>query len=151
MVQKIVDGGDKVRAVLAEISRKVGRGGTVKVGFLAGSTYPDGKSVAMVAAIQEYGAPSRNIPPRPFFRRMLAQDSPAWPGTIAAQLKATGNDVPRVLDQMGALVKGQIQASIIALVDPPLKPATIRRKGFAKPLIDTSDMLKAVAYEVTKP
>ena len=40
---------------------------TVTVGFF-NEKYPDGKRVGKIATIQEYGAPEKNIPPRPFMR-----------------------------------------------------------------------------------
>jgi hypothetical protein len=41
-----------------------------------------------------------------------------------------------------------LQQSIRDTNDPPLAQATIARKGFAKPLIDTSVMINSVDYEV---
>jgi hypothetical protein len=40
---------------LASIEASLGSNPTLKVGFLSGSTYPDGTSVAMVAAVNEWG------------------------------------------------------------------------------------------------
>jgi hypothetical protein len=34
-------------------------------------------------AVQEFGAPSRNIPPRPFFRNMIARKRNEWPTAVA--------------------------------------------------------------------
>src|SRR5262245_47719483 len=48
-------GGDKLEAALREISRKVGKPGTLRVGFLSDATYPDGTPVALVAAANEFG------------------------------------------------------------------------------------------------
>lgn len=97
-------GGEKLQAKLAEMAEKVSRPATLRVGFLEGATYPatkptgkktlakakkyakagpaagssGGKLVAMIAAIQEFGAPSVGIPPRPYFRRMIRAKSPTW-------------------------------------------------------------------------
>ena len=148
MAAKLIDGGDKLRAALAEIARKLDKGGTVRIGFLENSTYPDGTSVPMVAAVNEFGAPSRGQPPRPFFRRMVAAKSAEWPNALALNLKATDYDVPATLARMGEDIAGQLKQSIIDLTDPPLAQSTIDRKGFDKPLIDTAHMLKSVDYEV---
>jgi hypothetical protein len=142
-----LDGGDKLRRALADIARGLARGGTLKVGFLEGATYPDGKSVAMVAAIHNYGAPSRNIPPRPHGSNMVARHSAEWPDEIRSQLISTNYDAAETMNRMGALIRGQWQQSIRDTNEPPLKPATIRRKGFDKPLIDTSHMINSVAFE----
>jgi hypothetical protein len=120
----------------------------VKVGFLGGATYPDGTSVAMVAAVNEFGAPSRGQPPRPFFRNMIAEQSPTWGAKVAAIMKTNGADVMATLDVMGQEIQGRLIQSINTLTEPPLAASTIARKGFDKPLIDTSLMVKSVSYEV---
>jgi hypothetical protein len=102
----------------------------------------------MIAAIQEFGAPSRGIPPRPFFRNMIKAKSGEWPKAIAALLKANNYDARRTLMLTGEAIAGQLRQSIVDTNSPPLKPATIKRKGFAKPLIDTSVMINSIDYEV---
>jgi hypothetical protein len=136
-----IKGGTKVAAKLAEIGRLAKNASFVKVGFLSGATYPDGKPVAMIAAIQEFGAPAAGIPPRPFFRNMIDAKQSEWPKAIADLLKANGYDAAKTLEQVGQAVSGQLKQSITDTNDPPLKPATVRRKGFAKPLVDTGHML----------
>jgi hypothetical protein len=147
MATRVLEGGERLQRHLAEIARKLGRGGTLKVGFLSGSVYPDGTSVAMVAAIHNFGAPSRNIPPRSFFSNMIARHSGEWPSEIRTQLKSTGYDAVVTMNRMGALITGQLQQSIRDTNEPPLRPATIRRKGFDKPLIDTSLMNDSATFE----
>lgn len=145
----VISGGSKLEAALAEIVKKLGKGaGTVRVGFLEDATYPDGTSVAMVAAINEFGAPSRGQPPRPFFRRMIAEKSGEWPEAIAKNLVATNYDTKLTLERVGAGIAGQLQESITNLTDPPLAASTIKKKGFDKPLIDSGHMLNSVSYEV---
>lgn len=143
-----IRGGDRFEAALHDLSQKLDKRGQVKVGFLENATYPDGKKVAMIAAIQDFGAPARGIPPRPFFRNMVAAKQAEWPGAIAGLLRANGNDVQKTLEQTGAAIAGQLRQSIVDTNDPPLKPATIKRKGFEKPLIDTGHMLQSVDYAV---
>lgn len=142
-------GGDRMEKVLAKIGTALGRADFVKVGFLSGATYPSGTPVALVAAIQDFGAPKRNIPPRPFFRNMVAAKQGEWPGAIANLLRANDYDARKTLGQVGEAVKGQLIQSIRDTNDPPLKPATIRRKGFSKPLVDTGHMIDSVDFEVT--
>lgn len=51
-------GGEKLQAYLAKIAGNLASAGNepaVRVGFLEGVTYPDGTSLPMVAAIQEFG------------------------------------------------------------------------------------------------
>jgi hypothetical protein len=143
-----VTGGEKLRKALGEIGRRLSGPSTVKVGFLANATYPDGKPVAMIAAIQEFGAPRAGIPPRPFFRNMIRAKKGEWPKGIATQLKATNFDVKKTLELTGQAISGQLRQSIIDTNSPALAPSTIARKGHAKPLVDSGHMLGSVDYEV---
>jgi hypothetical protein len=163
--------GEALEARLKEYARNIGNG-TVSIGFLSGATYPDGTSVAQVAFWNEFGTkghasktpgPSAEAiaagearepelvggsPPRPFFRRMVAKESPEWADHLGKALIATKGDGPKALALMGEEIKGQLMQSINELTEPPLAASTIRRKGFSKPLIDTAHMLNSVAYRV---
>lgn len=141
-------GGAALEAKLAELAEKLGDGKTLRVGFLEGATYPDGQSVPMVAAANEYGDPAMNRPPRPFFRNMIAEKSPEWPHDIAKIAEATGYDAETMLGLMGENIKSQLQGSIRDLMEPALSPVTIAKKGFSKPLIETSHMLNSVDYDI---
>lgn len=137
-------------AFLRQMAHRLGanNGSVVRVGFLEGSTAPDGQSMPLRAALNEYGVPSRNQPPRPFFRNMISAKSPTWGAAIAQNLKATGYDANATLTRMGMGIKGQLQTSILDLMSPALSPVTIAKKGFDKPLIEHGDMLNAVDFEV---
>lgn len=143
-------GGERVSRILAEIAERVGQDYGLRVGFLENATYPDGKPVGMIAAIQEFGAPRAGIPPRPFFRNMIAKKSPEWPAAVGALLVANDYDVERTLDQVGFAIAGQLRESIQQTNAPPLAESTIRRKGHDKPLVDTGHMLNSVDHEVVR-
>ena len=184
---------------LRELARKVAGTRTLKVGFLEGGRYPDGTSVPMVAAANEFGShierePSDpdegggqtiyrkvnkegeflyggrfvkrrksnfatthyvgayviNIPPRPFFRNMIAAQSSKWGKLAAHLLQRNGMDVDAMLDDMGREIQERLKESINALLEPPLAPSTIAKKGFDKPLIETALMVNSVNYIVEK-
>jgi hypothetical protein len=143
-----IKGGDKLAAKLAELAKLVARPATLHVGFFEKSSYPDGKPVALIAAIQEFGAPSRGIPPRPFFRNMVAAKSGEWPAAIAGLLRANGMDAAGALEVAGQRIAGQLQESINQTNSPPLAASTIARKGHSKPLIDSGRLWQSVAHEV---
>ena len=147
MVDHVLQGADGVSKALEEIARKMG-GGEVSVGFMEGATYPDGTPVPAVAFWNEYGVPSRGQPPRPFFRQMIAKESPTWAAKMGKLAKAMDYDGAKVLALMGEDIKGALQKSINDFQSPPLAPSTVEAKGFGKPLIDTSHMLNSVSYEV---
>lgn len=120
-----IKGGEKLKAYLADLARKVSSPGTLRVGFLEGATYPNGTPVAMVAAIQNYGAPKVGIPPRPFFSNMVTEKQAEWGPQIAKVLKANGMDAKGALDQMGDVIEGELRQSIIDMNDPALSPVTL--------------------------
>lgn len=141
-------GGEGVVKVLSEVARQVSRPATLRVGFLENATYPDGKPVAMIAAIQEFGAPSVGIPPRPFFRNMIAAKQDEWGPAIADLIVEKDYDMTAALEVAGQAIAGQLRQSIIDTNSPPLAQSTIDRKGFDKPLVDTGHMLNSVDSQV---
>ena len=155
-----VTGGAGVAAAMAKIQELVTNASVVNVGFLREATYPDGKPVAMIAAIQNFGAPRRNIPPRPFFTTMIKVESPGWAPLIAVQLVKTKYDAAKTMERVGAALKGQLQKSIRTGPWKPLAASTLagrraRYKGKGKgkhdkPLIDTGHMLNSVDWIVEK-
>lgn len=120
-----LSGGANLQRNLDEIARKLKSGGIVSIGFLEGSTYPDGTSVPMVAVIQEFGAPAVGIPPRPSIRNMIQKYSSGWPATIEGLLQQNDYDVQRTLEQTGAAIAGQLRQSIVDTNAPPLSEVTL--------------------------
>lgn len=173
-----ITGGDKLAATLKDLSAKVTAAHTLRVGFLENATYPDGTSVAMVAAIQNFGA--GKTPPRPFFTNMVKAEGPTWGDKLARILDANDFDSEKALELMGEGIKGQLQESIIATMAPPLAAITLMLRKMrsedqslvvtgktvgeaaarvaagessagvsTKPLVDSGHMLNSVDYEVS--
>lgn len=166
-------GGTKLAGFLNQMANRINSGKFVKSGFLKTATYADGKQVAMIAAIQNYGAPGVGIPPRPFFTNMVKDKSSGWGVAVAKNLKAANYDAEKALDRVGEGIDGQLRASIIAMNDPPLAASTVAKRksgmtakqiqkaddraaktgkvaSYAKPLVDTGIMLGSVDHEVVK-
>jgi hypothetical protein len=120
-----VSGGKVLERRLAEMTAKLSKPATLRVGFLAGSRYPDGTPVALAAAINEFGAPRARIPARPFFRNMIAAKRGEWPKAIAGLLKANDYDAAAALDVTGHAIEGQLRESIAQTFAPPLSPVTL--------------------------
>lgn len=128
----------------------------VKVGFIDGATYPDGTSVAMVAAVNEYGRPENNQPPRPFFRNAISEKEGEWGDTVTRGI-AAGVPIEQVLEVVGAQIQGDVEESISQLMAPPLSGPTLRARRTrkvlpnksTKPLVDTRVMIGDVNYEVS--
>jgi len=132
-------------ARLEEIMKRL-ESKTLVVGFMSNATYPDGTSVAVVAANNEYG--NQKQVARPFFRQMVAKESPTWAGKIGNALIASNYDADKALEMVGEDVKGALQESIRDFTTPALAQSTIDKKGFSKPLIDTGHMLNSITYEI---
>ena len=145
-----LSGGDKLEAYLKQLSRKVETSAAVEIGFMEDATYEDGTSVAMVAMIQDFGAPAAGIPPRPFFRNMIETGKEHWGEDLASLLVANDYDAEKALDLMGEEIQGELQDSINEFDGVPLAPATIASKGFDKQLIDTAHMFRSVTHRIVK-
>ena len=134
----------------------------VRAGWLESAKYPDGTPVAYVAAIQELGSPSNNIPPRPFMRPTVIREKEVWKKMLASgsrSILAGKSTITEVLEQVGGYAAAQIAKSITLVFEPPLKKKTIqarlkRRKDktitatLTKPLVDTGIMLRTVDHVV---
>lgn len=120
-----IKGGEAFREALRRISEGLSSATAVRVGFLEGAKYGDGTPVAMVAAIQEFGAPAAGIPPRPYFRSMVAAKSPGWGEALGQILPAVDYDAAAALTQMGEGIAGQLRQSIADTMSPPLSPVTL--------------------------
>ena len=108
-------------------------------------------TVAQIAAIHEFGLPSRGIPERSMVRETLRINDKKYREAarkIGLGITAGKMDQRRGLDLLGVMIKGDIQQRIAAGIAPGLKPATIRRKGSSKPLIDTGQMRASIDHEV---
>lgn len=139
-------GGEALTRKLEEIARRVARPATLRVGFLEGATYPDGTSVAMVAAINNFGAPAKGIPARPFFTNMIKECSPKWGEQLANLLELNDWDVNKSLSMMGEGIAGQLRESITNLQEPPNSPVTnLLKQRFPQGGQSFDDVLQAWA------
>lgn len=139
-------GGDKLQQALSDIAEKMS--GAVKAGFLEGATYPDGTPVAAVAFWNEFG--TTNIPPRPFFRTVITEKSSEWADRLGKAVVYYEYDAEKSLDAIGQVIVEDIQQSIVGWTDPENAESTEKKKGFNKPLIETSHMQNSVEHEVEK-
>ncbi len=158
------------------MSRQLARGGKLRVGFLEDAKYADGTPVATVAAIQNFGAPAKGIPPRPFFNKFIDDNADEWGNRLARLLSGNDFDVEKSLNQMGMGMVGQLQTAIIETDSPALSKVTLLLRerfptgdyeaadvwaafsdvsdgvepsgGNAKPLVWSGHMLNSVDYEV---
>ena len=130
MTTKALSGGDKLTSILEQLSKNVEKGAQVRMGFLEGSTDSvTGTPEASIAVFQEFGTVNTKsktvIPPRPFFRPLIAEQSNAWGKELGDTLKGVNYDAARALALMGELMGGQLQEAIINVSEPALSPITL--------------------------
>jgi len=126
------------------IYKKVNSKGT---GFLRKGRFVK-TSQANFSTTHEVKAHTYTIPPRPFFRNMIAAKKGEWGGDAAKIMKANELDIKKTADLMGQLITGQLQKSIQSFSSPPNAPSTVRKKGFNDPLIDTGQLWSHADYNV---
>ena len=133
---------DALEAKLLELAKKAH--GSVEIGFIDSEQAP-------IAFWNEFGHGGKApAPPRPFFRNMVAKESPNWPKMMADELKSSNFDGAHTLAYMGKEIEGSLKQSIMEFDSVPLAASTIKRKGFDKQLIDTGDMLNSTTYRVSQ-
>lgn len=139
-----------------------------KVGIVGYQHYDDKNQtpVAYIAAIHEYGAPSRNIPPRPFFRPTFSAQKKNWVKT-GAELLRNGASVEDMLDLVSARAAGDVKETLSNILSPPLAVSTkIARNRKAhqrsakygktpnavsiKPLVDTGLLFDSIDHVVVE-
>jgi phage gpG-like protein len=146
-------------AVWRDIRERMKRTAAVKIGVLSskGGDQPHdaGSPLTLVelAAVHEFGSPSRNIPARSFIRRTFDLKKDAIERTIGALVrKIIHNQITyaKAFEILGAWGVAQVRVTITggAGIPPRLKPATIARKGSSRPLVDTGRLLQSISYEV---
>jgi len=135
-----------------------------RVGWFPSAVYEKGQPVAGVAYVQEFGSPSRGIPPRSFMRTTAEDKRPDWADTVGKLTRAAAQGKIAPANVMPALclaAEGHIRETITKIVAPPLKAATIAarkrrladggagaKSSIAKPLVDTGIMLNTLTSEV---
>lgn len=142
-----LSGGEKLERRLAALSQSIAKGGTLRVGFLEDDTYPNGgPPVAMVAAMQNFGAPGAGIPPRPFFNKFIDDNKDEWGAQLARLLQGSNFDVEKSLNIMGIGMVGQLQTAILETNEPPLSDVTLLlRDRFPTGDYEASDVWQAFA------
>jgi hypothetical protein len=124
---------------------------SVLVGVPAGKVEQDGTSIAMVAAVNEFGSPERNIPERPVLRQggRRAMREMGKPNELLMHSVIDGKrTLEQAVDLMGVMAVGIIKREF---TDPqpafePNKPATIARKKSTRPLIDSGQYHQSITH-----
>lgn len=141
-------------------------GSQSKVGWFPSAVYEGGAPVAGVAYVQEFGSPSRGIPPRLGMRNTATEKRQEWAKTAEtiSRAAAQGKIAPgQVMEAVALAAEGAVRETITKVTSPALKQATIdaRKRRLAnggagaqasigKPLVDTGILLNTLTSETTK-
>ncbi len=159
VVRKPGPGMEKLQSFL----HGLGKGAVARVGWLDSKKYENGFPVAAAAALNEFGSPSKNIPPRSFMRTTAKEQENNWRKICqdgAQRMLDSNVSIGAVMEGLGLQAAGDIRKKIAEIQSPPLKPATIkaRRRKMAdgktigkldKPLIESGIMINSLTHEVS--
>jgi len=111
--------------------------------------------LVVVGAVNEFGAPNKNIPARPFIRTTYDENRSKINNLVVDEYEKIvdgSSNVKRSLALIGEWVQAKTQAKIRAIRTPPNAPSTQRRKGRSikkpvnNPLIDTGQMIQSIQH-----
>jgi len=135
----------------------------VRVGWMESARYEDGKPVAGIAVVQEYGSEKQGIPSRSFMRSTQAERKVAWDTAMKKGFSAVmqgKRSVREVLDALGALAAGDVRKKITLIYTPPLAVSTLRSRArragpgakiiSVKPLNDSGYLLATLTHVVVE-
>lgn len=147
---KDVDKG--MSAFMLRMRKAAKESGGVKVGVFDTGAREGGVSNALLAAIHEFGSPSRNIPETRFLRGTVEQHQAKYIQMEKALFARVTNGkltARQALELLGQQAVADVKARVVSQTGmPSLKPETIRRKGSSKRLIDTGQLLNSITYQV---
>lgn len=136
------------------IHRKIDKNGNFAAGSLDEEGNRVGASQFVKASRSNYDTTHHvdeytvTIPSRPFFRSMIQKNKGSWPEQLGKIIKAADYDETIALGRLGTMVAEQLQESIREFNDPKNSKSTVSKKGFDKPLVESSHMLNSAASEV---
>lgn len=144
-----IEGGERLLKILEAMNKGLESAKSVEAGWEDGNVHPEAEvNTATVAAWQEYG--TKKIPARPFMAPARLTNQSKWSSELGKEIKKCAYNVELALGEVGQLMKKDIQQAIMDVYSPPLHPDTIAKKGFSKPLIDSSYMIDHIDVEVKK-
>lgn len=124
----------KINAALSRLPKQF-EGQQAKIGWPSEKEYPDGTSVAYVAAIQNFGVPEKSIPPRPMLKPTVAENQDRWAEVmkhLTRQVAAGELDAVDALDGVGRVAAMDLQATIAQINEPALSPVTVLLRKWRK-------------------
>lgn len=154
-------GGERVKLLRQQCKRINSL--NVRVGWMDSARYEDGKPVAGIAIVQEFGSEKMGIPARSFMRSTQAERKVAWDATMKKGFSAVmqgKRSVRELMEALGSLAAGDVRKKITLIYTPPLAVSTLksraRRAGpgakiiSVKPLNDSGHLLATLTHVVVE-
>jgi hypothetical protein len=115
--------------------------------------YPDGTSVAQVAAKHEFGSAVDAIPERSFLRTAIAENTDNYIKMASKGGKKVVDgtlSMDNLLSLIGLQAETDVRDKITNLTEPPLSPRTVakRKDKSDNPLVDTGHLRRSIRYEI---
>lgn len=108
-----------------------------------------------IAFMHEFGAPAAGIPERSIIRGAFDQKVDDWTNLLIGATRSIYDDSPaapiKILGFVGEKVRSDMVNRINQGIPPPLKAATIARKGSSTPLVDTKQLANSITPKVRLP
>ena len=134
----------------------------LQIGWFENLKYDDDTPVAEVAATNEFGDPTENIPPRPFMRPAADNHQNEWLDLIehfSGMVLDGEADMIDALEVLGLVASGDIRKAITEVHKPPLSWITIQNRlevradkttigKIDKPLIFEGILYNSVSYMI---
>jgi hypothetical protein len=124
-----------------------------KVGLPENGTTDGDRSMSemiTIGAVQEFGSPKKNIPPRPFvsgaFEANL-KELKTFQNLQFEQVMKQKKTPEIAIAAIGEWMVGRIKRLIDSNIPPALSEKTIKRKGSSRSLIDTGAMKNSIQHK----
>ena len=120
--------------------------GTVNAGLIKGKAAPE---VIDRGVYNNFG--TDHVPERPFLNNAMRDNQFSYKVIVGKGMIKTllrRGSTRDMLEELGEKMKDDIQKEILELSSPPNAPATVKKKGFNDPLLETYEMVESIDYEV---
>ena len=110
-------------------------------------------NMASLALIHERGSAANNIPSRPFMKQTRQRAEGRFARLLRRLYKQVVDGKARPfegLSKLGMAYEGEMKNTFTTGSFTPNKPATIKRKGSSRPLIDTGHLRQSITSKVVK-
>lgn len=112
----------------------------------------DSASNAEIALVHEFGSPAQGIPERSFMRSTIDANRQKYHREMQriADKVLSGAPTTQALNLLGMRAANDMKRTIQGGIPPPLKPETVARKGSAKQLVDTGQLITAITWRLSR-